>query len=71
VPEFTNFFHTLSMKLGIKDSKKNLVLKYHGYLHRYILDEMEFLGMSSLSTTYRYAIKVAKILNRRSHTLDL
>eukprot|EP00253_Pinus_taeda_P023032 PITA_23032 len=30
------------MKLGIKDSKKNLVLKYLGYLHKYFKDEMEF-----------------------------
>jgi hypothetical protein len=36
VPEFTNTFHTLRTKLGIKDSEKHLVLKYHGALHRYI-----------------------------------
>jgi hypothetical protein len=36
VPYFTNIFHTLRTKLGIKDSERHLVLKYHGCLHRYI-----------------------------------
>jgi hypothetical protein len=36
VPYFTNIFHTLHTKLGIKDSERHLVLKYHGALHRYI-----------------------------------
>jgi hypothetical protein len=36
VPDFTNIFHTLRTKLGIKDSERHLVLKYHGALHRYI-----------------------------------
>jgi hypothetical protein len=36
VPEFTNTFHTLHTKLGIKDTQRHLVLKYHGALHRYI-----------------------------------
>ena len=58
VPEFTNVFHTLRMKLGIKDSENYLVLKYSGCLHRYIQNEMEFLNISSLSTTYRYDVKV-------------
>jgi hypothetical protein len=30
VLEFTNTFHTLCTKMGIKDSERNLVLKYHG-----------------------------------------
>ena len=60
VSQFTNVFHTLWTKLGIKDSEKNLVLKYHGCLHRYIQDEMEFLDISSLGTTYRYAVKIEK-----------
>lgn len=51
VSEFTNVFHTLRMKLGIKDSNKHLVLKYCGYLHRHIEEEMEFLAISSLRTT--------------------
>jgi hypothetical protein len=34
VPEFTNIFHTLRTKIGIKDSNKHMVLKYHGALHR-------------------------------------
>ena len=36
VHELTKLFHTLRTKLGIKDSEKHLVLKYHGCLHRYI-----------------------------------
>jgi hypothetical protein len=36
VREITNLFHTLCTKLGIKDSDKHLVLKYHSCLHRYI-----------------------------------
>ena len=31
--KYTNKFHTLRTKLGIKDSKRNLVLKYHSGLH--------------------------------------
>ena len=45
------------MKLGIKDSKWKLVLKYHDYLHKYIQDEMEFLNLSSLGATYWYTVK--------------
>jgi hypothetical protein len=52
VLEFTNTFHTLCTKLCIKDSKWNLVLKYHGALHRYIQNEIEFLDISSLGDAY-------------------
>ena len=58
VPEFTNTFHTLHTKMGIKDSERHLVLKYCGALHRYIQTEMEFLDISSLSSTYRYVVKI-------------
>jgi hypothetical protein len=58
VHELTNLFHTLHTKLGIKDSEKHLVLKYHSCLHRYIQEEMDLLDMSSLGTTYRYAAKI-------------
>ena len=34
IPEFTNTFHNLCTKLGIKESKRNLVLKYRGALHK-------------------------------------
>ena len=57
VHELTNLFHTLRTKLGIKDSEKHLVLKYRSCLHRYIQEEMEFLDISSLGTTYQYAAK--------------
>jgi hypothetical protein len=55
---FTNVFHILHTKLGIKDSEWHLSLKYHGFLHKYIQIEMDFLDISLLGTTYRYAIKI-------------
>jgi hypothetical protein len=45
VSEFTNNFHTLRTKMGIKDFERHLVLKYYGALHRYIQTEMEFLNI--------------------------
>jgi hypothetical protein len=60
VSEFTNTFHTLPTKLGIKDSERHLVLKYHGALHRHIQTEMDFLDISSLSVAYRYVVKIKK-----------
>jgi hypothetical protein len=56
--EFTNTFHTLRTKLGIKDSERHLVLKYCGALHRYIQTEMDFLDISSLGSAYRYVVKI-------------
>ena len=56
--EFTNIFHTLRTKLGIKDSEQHLILKYRGCLHKYIQEEMEFLNISSLGIAYRYAVKI-------------
>ena len=47
--EFTNTFHTLRTKMGIKYFEQHLVLKYRGALHRYIQTEMDFLDISSLS----------------------
>ena len=58
VTEFTNTFHTLRTKLGIKDSERHLVLKYRGALHRYIQTKMDFLDISSLGAAYRYAVKI-------------
>jgi hypothetical protein len=58
VLDFTNTFHTLRTKLGIKDSEQCLVLKYSGALHRYIQTEMDFLDISSLGTAYRYVVKI-------------
>jgi hypothetical protein len=60
VLDFTNTFHTLCTKRGIKDSERHLVLKYHGALHRYIQNEMDFLYISSLGATYRYVVKMEK-----------
>jgi len=58
VPKFTNTFHTLHTKLGIKDFERHLVLKYRGALHRYIQNEMDFLDISSLGDAYPYAVKI-------------
>jgi hypothetical protein len=58
VPEFTNTFHTLRTKLGIKDYEQHLVMKYCGAPHRYIQTEMKFLDISSLGTAYRYVVKI-------------
>ena len=58
VHELANLFHTLHTKLGIKDSEKHLVLKYHSFLHINIQEEMKFLDISSLGTAYQYATKI-------------
>jgi hypothetical protein len=57
VPEFTNFFHTLHTKLGIRDSKQHMVLNYHEGIHRYFPIEVEFFDRSSLGEAYRYVVK--------------
>jgi hypothetical protein len=66
VSEFTNTFHTLHTKLGIKYSERHLVLKYRGALHRYIQTEMDFLDISSLGVAYRYVVKIEKNLSTRT-----
>jgi hypothetical protein len=48
VLEYTNIFHTLCSKIGIKYFERNLVLKYPNDMHRYIEIEMVFLDISSL-----------------------
>jgi hypothetical protein len=58
IPDFTNIFHTLRTKLGIKESERHLVLKYRDCLHRFIQIEMDFLDITSLDVTYRYAVKI-------------
>jgi hypothetical protein len=64
VSKFTNTFHTLHTKLGIKDFEQHLVMKYCGIKdferHRYIQTEMYFLDISSLGDTYRYVVKIEK-----------
>jgi hypothetical protein len=66
VPDFTNIFHTLRTKMGIKDSKGHLVLKYCSGLHRYIQTKMEFLDISSLGVAYQYAIKIEQKLKQKT-----
>jgi hypothetical protein len=41
------------------------MLKYRGALHRYILTEMEFLGISSLGIAYRYVVKIEQKLKQK------
>ena len=68
VSEFTNFFHTLSSKLGIKDTEQHLVLKYRGCLHKYIQEEIIYPRSTRHTDTLS---RSSKSLNRRSETLDL
>jgi hypothetical protein len=65
VPDFTNIFHTLRTKLGIKYSERHLVLKYRRFLHRYIQIEIDFMDIASLGTTYRYAIKIEQKVKQK------
>jgi hypothetical protein len=64
--EFTNTFHILRTKLGIKDSERHLVLKYRGVLHRQIQIEMDFLNISSLGVAYRYVVKIEQKFRHRN-----
>jgi hypothetical protein len=66
VPDFTNIFHTLRTKMGIKDSERHLVLKYRGALHRYFQAEMEFLYISSLGVAYRYVVKIEQNIKQKT-----
>jgi hypothetical protein len=71
VQNFTNIFHTLHTKLGIKDSKRHLMIKYRGSLHRYIQTKMEFLDISSLGAAYRYAVKIEQKLKQKMRQFGL
>jgi hypothetical protein len=66
VSDFTNTFHTLCTKMGIKDSKWNLVQKYRGALHRYIHTEMDFLYISLLGASYQYVVKIEKKIKHQN-----
>jgi hypothetical protein len=52
VSKYINIFHILCIKVGIRDSKWNLFLKFCCGLPRYIEIETGFLDMSSLGATY-------------------
>jgi hypothetical protein len=41
------------------------VLKYRGFLHRYIQTEMEFLDITSLGKHYRYAVKIEQKFKKK------
>jgi len=66
VPKFTNTLHTLRTKLSIKDSKRHMVLKYYGALHKYIQTKMEFQDISSLGVAYRYVVQIQHKLNKQN-----
>jgi hypothetical protein len=66
VSEFTNIFHTLPTKSGIKYSEKNLVLKYRSGMHRYIQTEMDFLDISSFGMAYRYVVKIKQNIKQKT-----
>jgi hypothetical protein len=42
------------------------VLKYRDGLHRCIQAKMEFLDISSMGVTYRYAVKIEKKLKKQT-----
>ena len=65
VQEYTNIFHAFSAKLGIKDSKKHVVLKYKSGLHRYIQTKMDFLNIETLSSAFKYASKLRRNSNKK------
>jgi len=50
------------MDLGIKDLEWNLLLKFCGYIHKYVNDNMELMDISLLDATYQYAMKIKKKL---------
>ena len=66
VSEFTNTFHTLPRKLGIRNFKQHMVLKYRGHLHKYIQTEIEFLDISSLGVAYRYTFKLEQKFKQKN-----
>ena len=53
-------FHTLRTKLRVKYLEKHFMLKYHSCIQKIIKEEMEFLNISSLGTTYWYVAKIEK-----------
>jgi hypothetical protein len=63
-PELTNVFHTLHTKLGIKYSKRHLVLKYQGGKHKYIQDAIDFEDLPSLHMAYQYSFKIEQKLKK-------
>ena len=42
------------------------ILKYRSGLHRYIRTEMDFLGISSLGSAYRYAVKIEEKFQQKN-----
>ena len=57
VSEFTNIFHTLRTKLGIK-VLSGIWYSYRSCLRKYIQDEMDFLDIFSVGVAYQYVVKI-------------
>jgi hypothetical protein len=57
--------------MGIKYSEPYLVLKYRDSMHRYICSKMEFLYITSLGATYRYAVKIEQKLKQKMQKFGL
>ena len=54
----SNSFHTLCIKLGIRDLELHLVLNNHSDLNWQIQINMQFMYISSLGYGYQYSIKI-------------
>ena len=52
VLEYTKNIHTLRTNPGIRDSERNMVLKYHSILRYHIQTEMELLDIYSIGAAY-------------------
>ena len=72
VSEYTNNFHTLRTKLGIKDYERHLILKYRSGLHWYIQTEMDSSTSLHLDPLIGMLSKSRRNFDKRiSETLDL
>jgi hypothetical protein len=69
--EFTNIFHTLRTKMGIKYSERYLVLKYCNILHRYIQAEHFFSTFHPWERPTNLTSKSSKSSNKRRNNLVL
>ena len=66
VSKYTNDFHILCTKLGIKDSEQHLILKYCSGLHCYIQTDMDFFDISSLRSVNWYVVKIEEKFQQKN-----
>lgn len=69
--ELMNLFHSMCIELGIKYSKKNMVLMYHSCFQKYIQEELDFSYISLLGATSDMLPRLSINSSRRSEALDL